>query len=255
MIRSWMRPAETLFKEPFGGTCAWLITSQRSVLVCMSCPLRGSRRRTFTSTRPPVGFRPFITWKEGRARRLIAVTHSGDSAPRPSCPPLTSMISLISLCVSSLSSFTAAVPMGLSLRRKPLGGPGGDNPTTVSGNLYGIPLAGIPNASATHPLCSSSSLRPRDDTTLLNPRWLRLIDSVKLWLYSREKEAGRINDNLLLAVIKQRRPDPVLEGRGPPGISFPWLTRFLPGGKENPAGGAALKERICYENFHSDRAC
>lgn len=157
------------------------------------------------------------------------------------------MISLISLCVSSLSSFTAAVPMGLSLRRKPLGGPGGDNPTTVSGNLYGIPLAGIPNASATHPLCSSSSLRPRDDTTLLNPRWLRLIDSVKLWLYSKKKKKKHR--------LKQRRPDPVLEGRGPPGISFPWLTRFLPGGKENPAGGAALKERICYENFHSDRAC
>lgn len=34
--------------------------------------------------------------------------------------PLTSTISLISLCDSSLSSFKRAVPMGLSLRRKPL---------------------------------------------------------------------------------------------------------------------------------------
>lgn len=33
---------------------------------------------------------------------------------------LTSTISLISLCVSSLSSLTWAVPIGLSLRRKPL---------------------------------------------------------------------------------------------------------------------------------------
>lgn len=33
---------------------------------------------------------------------------------------LTSTISLISLCVSSLSSFRRAVPMGLSLRKKPL---------------------------------------------------------------------------------------------------------------------------------------
>lgn len=34
--------------------------------------------------------------------------------------PLTSTISLISLCDSSLSSFTRAVPIGLSLRKKPL---------------------------------------------------------------------------------------------------------------------------------------
>lgn len=54
-----------------------------------------------------------------------------------------------------------------------------------------------------------------------------------------------MNDNLLLTIIKQRCPDPVLEGRGPPGISFPWLIHFLPGRKENPAGRATLKDRIC----------
>lgn len=52
--------------------------------------------------------------------------------------PLTSTISLISLRVSSSSSFTTAVPMGVSLRRKPLGAHAKRQP---SGNL-GLPLWG-----------------------------------------------------------------------------------------------------------------
>lgn len=137
-IRSWMRPAETRFKEPFGGTCAWLISSQRSVLVCMSCPLRGSRRRTFTSTRPPVGFRPFITWKEERVRRLIAVKHGGDSAPRPTCPPHFDDLSDFALRLQFVQLHHRR-PDGLVAPQETSGGR--DNPTAVSGNLYGIPLA------------------------------------------------------------------------------------------------------------------
>lgn len=48
-------------QSTWSPTCDWSITSQRSVLFCMSCPLRGSRSRIFTSTRPPVGLRPSIT--------------------------------------------------------------------------------------------------------------------------------------------------------------------------------------------------
>lgn len=98
------------------------ITSQRSVLVCMSCPLRGSRSRILTSTRPPVALRPSITWHKGRREGqryrhslLISLVRSGVVLR-----PLTSTISLISLCDSSFSSFTRAVPIGLSLRKKPL---------------------------------------------------------------------------------------------------------------------------------------
>lgn len=36
-------------------------TSQFSRTVCTSCPLRGSRSRTFTSSLPPVGFLPSST--------------------------------------------------------------------------------------------------------------------------------------------------------------------------------------------------
>lgn len=50
-----------------------------------------------------------------------------------------------------------------------------------------LPLTSLHAWLWTHPLCSSSSLMPRDVTTLLKPRWLRLMASVKLWLYS----AGR----------------------------------------------------------------
>lgn len=50
---------------------------------------------------------------------------------------LTSTISLISLCISSLSSFTTAVPIGLSLRRKPLAGDTKQElEVTSSGNLH-----------------------------------------------------------------------------------------------------------------------
>lgn len=50
-------------------------------------------------------------------------------------------------------------------------------------------------SSATHPLCSSSSLRPRDVTTRLKPRWFRLIDSVKLWLNSSGKKRKKPNED------------------------------------------------------------
>lgn len=41
-------------------------TSQFSVTVCMSWPLRGSRSLTFTSSLPPVGFLPSMTCKGQR---------------------------------------------------------------------------------------------------------------------------------------------------------------------------------------------
>lgn len=120
-------------------TCDGSITSQRSVLICMSWPLRGSRSRTFTSTRPPVCLRPSITWqrKHQDVLKLFCDKHytlpfmailwlfQWQVSPRAfsslwNRTTPTSTISLISLCDSSLSSFTKAVPMGLSLRRKPL---------------------------------------------------------------------------------------------------------------------------------------
>lgn len=54
----------------------------------------------------------------------------------------------------------------------------------------------IRRRSVTHPLCSSSSLMPLDATILLKPRWLRLIDRVKLWLYSGEKKRLRMKSVL-----------------------------------------------------------
>lgn len=65
-------------------------TSQFSVTICTSWPLRGSRSLTFTSSFPPVGF----------------------------LPSRTSTISLISHSFSSRSSFRCAVPTSLSLLKK-----------------------------------------------------------------------------------------------------------------------------------------
>lgn len=186
-------------------TCDWSITSQRSVLFCMSCPLRGSRSRIFTSTRPPVGLRPSITCQEQHLQnpdktndnlpsRLLQILKSWfqrDAAHLYDFPDLTQWLQFVQLHQGRADWLVA--PQETSVRRH-----------NRKHHLHAALLSWHNRAwlvrdssrvfycfsskwvasSATHPLCSSSSLSPFDVTTLLKPRWFRLIDSVKLWLYS-----------------------------------------------------------------------
>lgn len=78
---------KNLYPAAFPVTCDRSITSQRSVLVCASWPLRGSRRRTFTSTRPPVGFLPSITWHKGYGQLQASVRADGGNPPSRVVPP------------------------------------------------------------------------------------------------------------------------------------------------------------------------
>lgn len=222
----------------------WLITSQRSVLVCRSCPLRGSRSRTFTSTRPPVGLRPFITWNKDWSCSFT-VHHWTDLNTTEWTKMLCCEGTTRLPHFYDLSDFTLQLQfvqldnscpdwlvapqetsgrqhnstIGINRDRQlvlPLIQFAGEvdaftqihsltfvNYNSTISNRQLISLCGsdplesktrLPppaDGSATHPLCISSNLRPRDATTLLKPRWLRLMDRVKLWLYSSEKKKAK----------------------------------------------------------------
>jgi hypothetical protein len=122
------------------------MTSHLSVVVSSCWAVSGSRIRTITSSRPPVGRRPSRTWDRmrrehcwgGAAQSRDWGDVTGDngrrsgapgaglgqsgvhSCPSGHCPPLTSRISRTSQAVSRASSFSWAVPSTRSVLNSPL---------------------------------------------------------------------------------------------------------------------------------------
>lgn len=154
----WRWNKEEATSEVWHNTCTSSVSSTlpksgrspASARCSSACPDRSEAPAGAPS--PPLSPR----WVYGRPSPETELRHrvaeeQPDSSSVLGCDePLTSTISLISLCVSSLSSLTCAVPIGLSLRRKPLQ----DN-TRQQRHCHSLTVTTLPPTQQTY--CSSYS--------------------------------------------------------------------------------------------------